>query len=236
MAGRTLPPNRREVSLRLLVVEDNRDLAEWLAKILRAGRYSVDVAHDGEEAEDFLRAADYGLMILDLGLPRLEGIEVLRRLRARRKTLPVIVLTADGSLNSRIAGLDGGADDYLTKPFEVTELEARIRVQLRRSAGEAGTSIRCGDLVFDTVARSFAMNGTGLALTPREAGVLEHLLRRAGRPVSKAALAESLFGFGDADPSAVEIYVHRLRKKLEGSSATVATLRGLGYLLRADAP
>ena len=220
--------------MRLLLVEDNRDLARWLAEILRAGRYDVDIAHDGDEAETYLRVSGYGLMILDLGLPRMDGIEVLRRLRARRSTMPVIVLTADGSLKSRISGLDAGADDYLTKPFEVTELEARIRVQLRRSAGQAGASIRCGDLAFDSVGRTFTLKGAGLALTPREAGVLEQLLRRAGRPVGKAALAEALFGSGETDPSAVEIYVHRLRKKLEGSSVAVATLRGLGYLLRAD--
>ncbi|WP_237479127.1 response regulator [Lichenibacterium dinghuense] len=220
--------------MRLLLVEDNRDLARWLAEILRAGRYDVDIAHDGEEAEDCLRVTTYGLMILDLGLPGMGGGEVLRRLRARRNMMPVIVLTADGSLNARISGLDSGADDYLTKPFEVSELEARVRVQLRRSAGQADTVIRCGDLAFDTVGRSFALKNTGLALTPREAGVLEQLLRRAGRPVGKAALAEALFGFEETDPSAVEVYVHRLRKKLEGSSVSVATLRGLGYLLRSD--
>ena len=223
--------------MRLLLVEDNRDLARWLAEILRASRYTVDVAHDGVEAEDCLRVATYALMILDLALPRVDGLAVLRRLRGRRSTMPVIVLTADGSLKARISGLDEGADDYLAKPFEVSELEARIRAQLRRSSGQAENVLRCGDLGFDTVTRGFTLKGAVLSLTPRESAVLEQLIRRSGRTFSKAALAETVFGFDDdADPSAIEIYVHRLRKKLDGSSAAIATLRGLGYMLRHDAP
>ncbi len=221
--------------MRLLLVEDNRDVARWLAEILRGSRYTVDVAHDGAEAEDFLRVADYALMILDLALPRVDGLAVLRRLRGRRNVMPVIVLTADGSLKARISGLDEGADDYLTKPFEVTELEARIRAQLRRSSGQAATVLRCGELAFDTVTRAFTLGNAALALTPREAAVLEQLIRRTGRTFSKTALAETIFGFDDdADPSAIEIYVHRLRKKLDGSSVGIATLRGLGYMLRHD--
>lgn len=222
--------------MRLLLVEDNRDLARWLAEILRGSHHVVDVAHDGAEADHLLRLAEYALVILDLALPLMDGLEVLRRLRARRSTVPVIVLTADGSLKTRVSGLDEGADDYLVKPFEMAELEARIRAQLRRSSGQAGTVMRCGGLAFDTLTRAFSLEGRELALTPREAGVLEQLLRRQGRTSSKAALAETLFGFDDdADPSAIEIYVHRLRKKLDGSAVTIATLRGLGYRLRHDA-
>jgi two-component system response regulator TctD len=223
--------------MRLLLVEDNRDLARWLAEILRASRYAVDVAYDGAEADDFLRLADYGLVILDLALPVVDGLEVLRRLRARHDTTPVIVLTADASLKARISGLDEGADDYLVKPFAVTELEARIRAQLRRSAGQPASVIQCGDLALDTNSRTITLKGAPLPLTPRERGVLEQLMRRRGRTFSKAALAETIFGFDDtADPSAIEIYVHRLRKKLDGSSVTIATLRGLGYMLRLDDP
>ncbi len=223
--------------MRLLLIEDNRDLAHWLAEILRAGRYIVDLVHDGAEADDYLRVADYGLVILDLALPVMDGLEVLRRLRARRSTVPVIVLTADASLKSRVAGLDEGADDYLTKPFEVSELEARIRAQLRRSSGQPANVVTCGDLTLDTVTGGFALGGAPLPLTPREAAVLEQLMRRRGRTSSKAALAETVFGFDDdADPSAIEIYVHRLRKKIEGSSVSIATLRGLGYMLRVDEP
>ena len=221
--------------MRLLLVEDNRALARWVSEILRADRYLVDVVHDGAEAEEFLRGADYGLVILDLALPVMDGLEVLRRLRARRSTVPVIVLTADSSLKSRVSGLDEGADDYLTKPFEVPELEARIRAQLRRASGQPANVVRCGDLALDTVTRAFTLRGAALALTPREAGVLEQLLRRLGRTLSKASLADTVFGFDDdADASAIEIYVHRLRKKLEGGKVSIVTLRGLGYMLRPD--
>ncbi len=221
--------------MRLLLVEDNRDLAHWLAKVLRASQYAIDIAHDGEEADDLLRLADYGLVILDLALPGLDGLSVLKRLRGRGSHVPVIVLTANASLNGRIAGLDEGADDYLVKPFEVAELEARIRAQMRRATGQPTRLMQCGDLVLDTGSRTFSLKGEPLALTPREHGVLEQLLRRKGRTLSKTALAEAIFGFDDeADPSAIEIYVHRLRRKLEGSSVAIATLRGLGYLLRHD--
>ncbi len=221
--------------MRLLVVEDNRELARWLAEILRTSRYTVDVAHDGAEADHFLQIADYALVILDLALPKLDGIEVLKRMRTRRDATPVIVLTANASLKSRIAGLDEGADDYLVKPFEVEELEARIRAQLRRSSGEAMTLLQCGDLALDTNSQTFTLKSVPLSLTPRERGVLEQLLRRKGRTFSKTALAETIFGFDDtADATAIEIYIHRLRKKLEGSSVSIATLRGLGYMLRHD--
>ena len=223
--------------MRLLLVEDNRDLALWLAKTLRGSHYTVDVVHDGEAADDVLRLADYALVILDLALPKLDGFGVLRRLRARGSAIPVIVLTANASLNGRVAGLDEGADDYLVKPFEVAELEARVRAHLRRSSGQPTRLLTCGPLTLDTGSRIFTLDGTPLALTPREHSVLEQLLRRAGRTLSKASLAGTIFGFDDmADPSAIEIYVHRLRKKLEGGSVTIATLRGLGYLLRHDGP
>jgi two-component system response regulator TctD len=219
--------------VRLLLGEDNRDLALWLAKILRASHYTVDVAHDGEEADHVLQLADYALTILDLALPKLDGIGVLKRLRARGSSIPVIVLTANASLNGRVGGLDEGADDYLVKPFEVAELEARVRAQLRRATGQPNRFLRCGDLTLDTSSQIFSLKAQVLSLTPREHGVLEQLLRRTGRTLSKTALAETIFGFDDmADPSAIEIYVHRLRKKLEGSSVQIATLRGLGYLLR----
>lgn len=230
-------PFGKSKSLRLLLVEDSHDLATWLAKVLRADGYAVDAAHDGEEADDLLRLATYDLVVLDLALPRVSGLDVLRRLRARGSVVPVILLTANASLNGRVRGLDEGADDYLVKPFEVAELEARIRAQLRRAGGRPTPLQRCGDLVLDTGSRAFTLAGVPLALTPREHAVLQELIRRPGRTLSKAVLAEAVFGFDDsADPSAIEIYVHRLRKKLEGSAVTIATLRGMGYLLRHDAP
>ena len=220
-------------ALRLLLVEDGSDLADWLARVLRADGYVVDVARDGEEADDLLRLAAFDLVILDLGLPGLDGMGVLKRLRGRGSPVPVILLTANASLNGRVKGLDGGADDYLVKPFELAELEARVRAQLRRASGHPGRVLTCGDLAFDASDRLFTLAGRPLALTPREHGVLEQLVRRQGRTSSKEALAQAVFGFDDeADPSAIEIYVHRLRRKLEGGAVSIATLRGIGYMLR----
>lgn len=222
--------------MRLLLVEDNLELAGWLAKILRQDNYVVDVFHDGEEADHALAVAAYDLVILDLTLPKINGMQLLRRIRSRKDAVPVIILTANASLDGRVAGLDEGADDYLAKPFDIAELEARIRVQLRRSARRPDPVISCGTLAFDTNTRLFALSGTALALTPREHAVLEMLLMKSGQTVSKAQLSQSIFGLDDlADPSAIEIYVHRVRKKLEGSDVRIVTLRGLGYLLQHDA-
>ena len=223
--------------MRLLLVEDNRDLADWLSKTLRQASYVVDVVYDGEDVEHALAAGDHALIILDLALPRMGGMEVLKRLRARGTPVPVIVLTANASLDGRVKGLNEGADDYLAKPFQIEELEARIRVQLRRANDRTAPVISCGDLVFDTNTRLFSLAGATLSLTPREHAVLEQLVVKAGRTVSKAALSTAIYDFDtDADPSAIEIYVHRLRKKLEGARVQIATLRGLGYLLRHDDP
>ncbi|MFG1276201.1 response regulator [Xanthobacter autotrophicus] len=222
--------------MRLLLVEDNLELAGWLAKILRQDNYVVDVFHDGEEADHALAVAVYDLVILDLTLPKINGMQLLRRIRSRKDAVPVIILTANASLDGRVAGLDEGADDYLAKPFDIAELEARIRVQLRRSARRPDPVISCGALAFDTNTRLFALSGAALALTPREHAVLEMLLMKSGQTVSKAQLSQSIFGLDDlADPSAIEIYVHRVRKKLEGSDVRIVTLRGLGYLLQHDA-
>ncbi len=219
--------------MRLLLVEDNLELAEWLAKILRRDNFVVDVLHDGEAADHALSLETYDLVILDLTLPGMSGIQLLRRLRGRDDAVPVIILTANASLDGRVAGLDEGADDYLAKPFDMAELEARIRVQLRRSARRADPIITCGGLAFDTKTRQFRLGEAPLSLTPREHAVLEALLVKTGQTVSKAQLSQTIFGLDDlADPSAIEIYVHRLRRKLEGSDVSIVTLRGLGYLLR----
>jgi len=158
---------------------------------------------------------------------------VLRRLRARDGALPVLMLTADASVEGRISGLDGGADDYLVKPFEVGELEARIRALMRRAGGQRKPLVHCGRLTYDSNTRRFEVGGQPLKLTPREHALLEALLHRIGRTVSKQELAESLFSLDDdAGLESIEVYVHRLRRKLEGSDAVIATLRGLGYLLQ----
>ena len=219
--------------MRLLIVEDNRELASWLGKALRQAQYVVDIAYDGEDAEHMLKVAAYAIVILDLSLPKMDGLTLLKRLRQSGNKVPVIILTANASLDGRVAGLDSGADDYLAKPFEIAELEARIRAAVRRGHDRAAPEIAVGDLVFDGGTRQFSLAGEALALTPREHAVLEHLVMKAGTTVTKATLSESVFGFDDlADTSAIEIYVHRVRKKLEGSSVQIATLRGLGYLLR----
>jgi two-component system, OmpR family, response regulator TctD len=219
--------------MRLLLVEDNLELADWLAKVLRRGNFVVDVLHDGEAADQALSLETYDLVILDLALPSMSGMHLLRRLRSRSDAVPVIILTANASVDGRVAGLDQGADDYLAKPFDVAELEARIRVQLRRSARRPAPVINCGALAFDTNTRLFQIGAVPLALTPREHAVLEALLLKAGRTVSKSQLSQSIFGLDDlADPSAIEIYVHRVRRKLEGSDVRIVTLRGLGYLLQ----
>lgn len=221
--------------MRILLAEDNRDLSDALARLLRRDHYVIDCVHDGEAADEALATQAYALAILDLSLPLMDGLDVLRNYRRRGGATPVIILTARDSVASRVAGLDGGADDYLAKPFDIAELEARIRAQLRRGAGGRPTQIEFGPLAFDSNARGFALNGQPLALTPREHAVLETLIRAQGRTTPKGALAQSVFGFDDeANPNAVEVYVHRVRKKLEGGGVGVATLRGLGYVLRRD--
>jgi two-component system response regulator TctD len=219
--------------MRLLLVEDNKTLADWLRRTLRKEQYTVDWLDNGADADFVLRSEVYDLVILDLALPKLDGQEVLRRLRARHNRTPVLVLTANNSIRSRVSELDQGADDYVAKPFDVEELEARIRVLLRRSSQVAQPTITCGELQYDTNSREFSVAGRTISLTPREHAVLEVLMMKLGTTVSKPALAQSLFSIDTSvSADAIEIYVHRLRKKLEASDAIIVTLRGLGYLLR----
>ena len=223
--------------MRLLLVEDHAELAEWVAKALRHAGYALDVLDRGDHADHALKSQAYDLVILDLTLPGLDGLEVLRRLRGREQgpPTPVLVLTARGTTEERVKGLNLGADDYLPKPFELAELEARIKALLRRS-GNLVPLVRIGRLEFDTTPRMASVEGKPLALTPRELAVLEALLSRVGRPVAREALFEKVFDFdAEARVEAIEIYVSRLRKKLEGSGVVINTLRGLGYLL-AEAP
>lgn len=221
--------------MKILVVEDNVELADWLVRTLRKDGYTVDNIANGSDADFALKSEIYALVILDLSLPGLSGNEVLKRLRARANQTPVLVLTANNTLQSRVSGLDQGADDYLAKPFDIEELEARIRVLVRRSSGHATTTLLCGDLVYDCNSRDFQLAGNSLSLTPRERAVLEVLVRKAGATVSKHALAQSLFALDESlSVDAIEIYVHRLRKKLEPSNAKIMTIRGLGYMLRPE--
>ena len=186
--GRRAIPGERRLIDALLLVEDNRQLSDWVAKTLRHEKYTVDCVYTGDDADHVLRTEEYALVILDLSLPKLGGLDILRRLRARKSTVPVLILTANDTIEARIAGLNGGADDYLAKPFEITELEARIRAHLRRANSHQQTVVECAALSFDSNTRQFALAGEPLTLTPREHAVLEGLILRAGSTVSKAAL------------------------------------------------
>ncbi|MEW9900828.1 response regulator [Chitinivorax sp. PXF-14] len=220
--------------MRILLVEDNLQLADSLTRALTQAGFAVDTMHNGADADHVLRTQDYALVILDLGLPKLDGWEVLKRLRGRRNQVPVLILTAHGSVEDRVKGLNLGADDYLAKPFELTELEARARALIRRSHGHDSAELACGPLCYDSVGRVFTLGGEMLSLTPREHAVLEVLMLRGGKAVSKEALSEKIFTLDQtSSPDAIEIYVHRLRKKLEGRGVAIVTLRGLGYLLEA---
>jgi two-component system response regulator TctD len=218
--------------MRVLLVEDNRELSAWLAKSLRHSKYTVDCVYDGEDANHALEMEEYALVILDLALPKSHGLEVLRRLRARGSDVPVVILTASDTIDARVRGLNTGADDYLAKPFDVNELEARMRACLRRS-GASKSVIRCGSLVYDRNSRQFTVDDHLLELTAREHALLETLALRSGTTVRKTALTAAVFGFDDdANPSAIEVYVHRVRRKLAGSGCGIVTLRGLGYVLK----
>ena len=219
--------------MRLLLVEDHADLALWVAKTLRQSGFAVDVVGSGTHALAATLTHTYDLVVLDLSLPGMDGLDVLQRLRSREKTarLPVLILTARSTLEDKVRGLNLGADDYLAKPFEVAELEARIKSLLRRT-GNGLSTVRVGQLEFDTTTRLATVGGQPLALTPRELSVLEVLLARLGKPVSRNLLFEKVFSFDDdARAEAIEIYIHRLRKKLDGSGVVLTTMRGLGYLI-----
>jgi two-component system response regulator TctD len=219
--------------MRLLLVEDHAELALWVAKTLRQSGFAVDVIDRGDSAATALLTQSYDLVVLDLSLPGMDGLELLRRIRHQEKTsrLPVLILTARGSPEDRVKGLNLGADDYLPKPFELAELEARIKALLRRSSNVVPT-VLVGHLEFDTTTRVVLVQGKPLALTQRELAVLEALLSRLGKPVPRDTLFDKIFGLDDdVQPEAIELYVHRLRKKLEGSGVVINTLRGLGYML-----
>ena len=218
--------------MRILVVEDDAVLADGLQRSLGQSDFAVDRVDNGAIADQVLKDTPYDLVVLDLGLPRLDGFEVLRRLRARHLTVPVLILSAREALEDRVKGLDLGADDYLVKPFSLPEFEARVRALLRRGQCGAPPQICYGALHFDTVTRTAQLKGKPLDLSAREVGVLEVLLNRFGRLVSKNQLVEELYNFDDeVGNNAIEVYIHRLRKKIEGSGLTIRTLRGLGYLL-----
>ena len=218
--------------MRILMIDDHRELVQTLARSLGALDIEVDPCHTGDSADDALRHHGYDVVVLDLGLPGLDGLEVLRRLRQRGDAVPVLILTASGDLKDRVKGLNAGADDYLAKPFDLAELEARLRAMHRRNAGALNPVLRVGRLSLLTASQQFLIDGRVIFLPTREHDLLVALVLQAGRPVSKTALAERLKS-GDSVLShdALEIYIHRLRRRLKDSGTQIRTLRGLGYLL-----
>src|SRR3954463_11526845 len=218
--------------MRILLAEDDSVLADGLTRSLRQSGYAIDCVRNGQEADTALSTQEFDLLILDLGLPKLPGLEVLRRLRARNSTLPVLILTAADSIEQRVGGLDLGADDFMAKPFALSELEARVRALTRRGAGGGPTVIKHGPLSYDQVGRIAYVNEQMLDLSAREIGLLEVLLQRTGRLVSKEQLVDHLCEWGEeVSNNAIEVYVHRLRKKIEVGGVRIATVRGLGYCL-----
>ena len=223
--------------MRILLAEDDSVLADGLTRSLRQSGYVTDCVSNGQEADNALSAQDFDLLILDLDLPKMSGLDVLRRLRSRDSRIPVLILTAGDSVEQRVKALDLGADDYMAKPFALSELEARVRALTRRGAGGGPTIIKHGPLSFDQVGRIAYLHEHMLDLSARELGLLEVLLQRSGRLVSKDQLVDHLCEWGEeVSNNAIEVYVHRLRKKIETDGVRIATVRGLGYCLEKIAP
>lgn len=223
--------------MRLLVVEDNKQLSQLLAKGLQTAGYEADVLATAAEARTALMTTSYAALVLDLGLPDGDGLAILRELRHRKDSIPVLVLTARGGLHDRVNGLRSGADDYLVKPFALEELVARLEAQLRRPGQILGSSLRIANMEFDTRNRQASIDDKPQVLSSRETAVLELLMRSKGRVVSKKQVEDHIFGLsGDVASNAVEVYVHRLRKQLsdKGAKVQIHTIRGVGYLIAED--
>ena len=219
--------------MRILLVEDTDDVGEAISRRFEQIGHSVDWQVDGLAASEILDFTPYDLVILDVMLPGRDGFELLRRLRLQKNPVPVLVLTARSEIDDRVSALDLGADDYLVKPFDFRELEARARVLMRRrSGGEPTNIITCGDVALDRTNRNVRIGNREIQLKRREMSLLEILASRPGRIFSKQELLDHLFGFDEApDQNAIELYVARLRKKLEGAESVIVTVRGLGYKL-----
>lgn len=221
--------------MHVLLVEDDRMIGESVRAALKLDGHAVDWLRDGNAADTALATEDFDVVLLDLGLPGKDGLDVLRALRARRKATPVIVLTARDALPERVAGLDAGADDYLVKPFQLEELAARMRAVVRRRTGQADTVIDVGDVRLDPSTRQVTKGGVPVELSAREYAVLEALMLRPGAILSRAQLEDRLYGWGDAvESNAVLVYIHQLRRKL--GADTIRNVRGVGYYVGGNAP
>lgn len=222
--------------MRILVVEDDEDLAEVLLEILSDEAYAADLAGDGEVADELMAVNDYDLVLLDWTIPGPSGIELLRSWRAEGKQTPVLMLTGRGTIDDRVDGLDTGADDYLSKPFEMDELLARIRSLMRRR-GQPLRPMQAGDLELDRSSRRVTVGGDLLKLTPKEFGVLEYLLGRVGETVTRSELTDHVWDDSfDAMSNVVDVILYRLRKKIDGGrdGKLLTTIKGIGYVLHAE--
>lgn len=218
--------------MRILIVEDDLVLADGLKNSLIQSGYAVDLTNNGADADSILTYEPFDLLVLDLGLPKLSGFEVLRRLRARDSKIPVLILTANDNVEDRVKGLDLGADDYLSKPFILAELEARARALIRRGQAGGSALISLGELSFDSTNRVASYQNAVLSFSSRELALLEILMMKLGKVVSKQQMIDKLCNFDDdITDNALEVSLHRLRKKLDETNVTIRTVRGLGYLL-----
>lgn len=216
--------------MRILLVEDDALLGDALQAGLGQAGHAVDWVRDGVSAETALIAEDYAAVVLDLGLPRMDGLEVLRHLRAKKQTLPVLILTARDTVDDRIRGLDAGADDYLVKPFDLGELNARLRALLRRAGGQPSPILAAAGITLDPASRQVTSAGKDVELSAKEYALLHALMQQPGRALSRAQLEQHLYAWGDEIGSnTVEVYIHHLRRKL-GADA-IRTLRGIGYVV-----
>lgn len=220
--------------MRILLVEDNTRLSEAISDSLRKAGFEVDAVAEGEEALTILSLQPYDVIVLDLGLPDMDGMKVLEALRSRGSAVPVLVLTARGALSDKISGLNAGADDYLVKPFELDELIARIRALLRRPTQTTGTVVSLNNLSFDTINRYAQVENEILDLSRREVDLLEQLILSAEKIVTKKSIEQRIYSYGESgSANSVEVLVHRLRKKLIGRAASIEihTLKGIGYMM-----
>lgn len=216
--------------MRILVIEDDRLLGDGIQKGLAQAGFAVDWVQDGSQGEAALKTENFAAVVLDLGLPKLSGLELLRRLRANGNPVPVLILTARDAIEDRVKGLDSGADDYVVKPFDLDELAARLRALTRRQGGEASAALRVNDLELDPAQHEVKFRGQPVELTAREFSLLQELMLNAGRVLSREQLEQRLYAWGEEIGSnAIEVHVHHLRRKL--TPELVRTIRGVGYLM-----